>query len=58
MATHLVKQGHDVIIHDVSAEARRAMVQAGASRRAFRAREVGTRPRWFTSSPSPAIYPR
>ena len=56
MATHLVKQGHDVIIHDVSAEARRAMVQAGA-RAALSAREVGDAAEVvFTSLPSPAIY--
>lgn len=56
MATHLVNQGHDVIIHDVSADARRAMVQAGA-RAALSAREVGDAAELvFTSLPSPAIY--
>lgn len=56
MATHLVNKGHDVIVHDVSAEARRAMVQAGA-RAALSAREVADAAGVvFTSLPSPAIY--
>jgi 2-hydroxy-3-oxopropionate reductase len=56
MATHLVKQGHDVLIHDVSAEARRAMVAVGA-RAAGSAREVADAAEVvFTSLPSPAVY--
>lgn len=56
MATHLVNQGHDVVIHDVSPEARRAMVEAGA-RAAGSAREVADAAEMvFTSLPSPAVY--
>lgn len=56
MAKHLIAKGHEVIVYDRSDAARRAMVEAGATR-ARSPRDVADRTQVvFTSLPSPGAF--